>query len=119
MINVTGGTDLGLLEVSEATDIIRQKCDPDAMIIFGAATREDFGDEIVITVVATGLQDNSDDLFTPQLRTPKYNEIPRVTESQNVENIKPAEETFSNSFDDAATASDDDMVIPTFLRRKK
>ncbi len=126
LINVTGGTDLGLLEVSEATDIIRQKCDPDAMIIFGAATREDFGDEIVITVVATGLQDNSDDLFTPQLRrnnptpvTPKYNEIPRVTESQNVENIKPAEETFSNSFDDAATASDDDMVIPTFLRRKK
>ena len=126
LINVTGGKDLGLLEVSEATDIIRQKCDPDAMIIFGAATREDFGDEIVITVVATGLQDNSDDLFTPQLRrnnptpvTPKYNEIPRVTESQNVENIKPAEETFSNSFDDAATASDDDMVIPTFLRRKK
>ena len=124
LINVTGGKDLGLLEVSEATDIIRQKCDPDAMIIFGAATREDFGDEIVITVVATGLQDNADDLFTsPQLRrqaqpvTPKYNEIPRATEQP-----KPApapEKTFTNSFDEPVTAGDDDMVIPTFLRRKK
>ena len=56
------------------------------MIIFGAATREDFGDEIVITVVATGLQDNSDDLFTPQLRrnnptpvTPKYNKMLKIS----------------------------------------
>ncbi len=126
LINVTGGSDLGLLEVSEATDIIRQKCDPDAMIIFGAATRDDFGDEIVITVVATGLQDASDDFFnTPQLRrqpvssTPKYNEIPRVSDTPKVETVTPAEETFANSFDDNVTAGDDDMVIPTFLRRKK
>ena len=123
LINVTGGKDLGLLEVSEATDIIRQKCDPDAMIIFGAATREDFGDEIVITVVATGLQDNADDLFSPQLRrqaqpvAPKYNEIPRATEQPKP---SPApEKTFTNSFDEPVTAGDDDMVIPTFLRRKK
>ena len=124
LINVTGGKDLGLLEVSEATDIIRQKCDPDAMIIFGAATREDFGDEIVITVVATGLQDNADDLFTsPQLRrqaqpvTPKYNEIPRATEQPK--QAPAPEKTFTNSFDEPVTAGDDDMVIPTFLRRKK
>ncbi len=127
LINVTGGKDLGLLEVSEATEIIRQKCDPDAMIIFGAATREDFGDEIVITVVATGLQDSSDDFFnTPQLRrqnvssAPKYNEIPRVNEGQKVvESITTVEDTFANDFDDTVTAGDDDMVIPTFLRRKK
>ena len=124
LINVTGGKDLGLLEVSEATDIIRQKCDPDAMIIFGAATREDFGDEIVITVVATGLQDNADDLFTsPQLRrqaqpvTPKYNEIPRANEQTKT--ARAQEKTFTNSFDEPVTDGDDDMVIPTFLRRKK
>ncbi len=125
LINVTGGTDLGLLEVSEATDIIRQKCDPDAMIIFGAATRDDFGDEVVITVVATGLQDTEDDIFTPQLRrqsnsliTPKYNEIPRVAEQPKVEKA-PAEENFANDFDDTVTSGDEDMVIPTFLRKKK
>lgn len=126
LINVTGGNDLGLLEVSEATDIIRQKCDPDAMIIFGAATREDFGDEIVITVVATGLQDTADDFFnTPQLRRQslnnqvRYNEIPRVNETQKVEPSPAVEETFTDNFDDTVTAGDDDMVIPTFLRRKK
>lgn len=128
LINVTGGTDLGLLEVSEATEIIRQKCDPDAMIIFGAATREDFGDEIVITVVATGLQDGSEDIFnTPQLRRStvaqnqtKYNEIPRVTENEPKPEVAATEKpSFNNGFEENSTASDDDMVIPTFLRRKK
>lgn len=128
LINVTGGKDLGLLEVSEATEIIRQKCDPEAMIIFGADTRDDFGDEIVITVVATGLSDSSDELFnTPMRRStnvgqiiPKYNEIPRATEQPKPEPA-PArqDEGFSNSFDENVTAGDDDMVIPTFLRRKK
>ncbi|WAW15602.1 cell division protein FtsZ [Peptostreptococcus equinus] len=129
LINVTGGTDLGLLEVSEATEIIRQKCDPDAMIIFGAATREDFGDEIVITVVATGLQDGSEDIFnTPQLRRStvsqsqvKYNEIPRATEQEVKPEPAPVQEkqNFTSNFEESSTASDDDMVIPTFLRRKK
>ena len=128
LINVTGGTDLGLLEVSEATEIIKQKCDPDAMIIFGAATKEDFGDDIVITVVATGLQDEEDVIYSTQKRvrttqtpiTPRYNEIPRVKEQpQRVEKTTTVEETFANSFDDTVTAGDDDMVIPTFLRRKK
>lgn len=126
LINVTGGEDLGLLEVSEATEIIRQKCDPDAMIIFGAATKEDFGDDVVITVVATGLQDGNDDLFTPpSIRrqpvqpAPRKNEIPRVKEPQKVEKITTAEESFSNSFNDNATAGDDDMEIPPFLRGKK
>lgn len=127
LINVTGGLDLGLLEVSEATEIIRQKCDPDAMIIFGAATKEDFGDDIVITVVATGLQDDENIVYPSQKRvrttqtpiTPRYNEIPRVKEAQKIEKSTTVEETFVNSFDDTVTAGDDDMVIPTFLRRKK
>lgn len=129
LINVTGGNDLGLLEVSEATEIIRQKCDPDAMIIFGAATREDFGDEIVITVVATGLQDSADDIFnTPPLRrnnastplvTPKYNEIPRTVEPQKSEPTKVVEENYNNLFDDNISVGEDEMVIPPFMRRKK
>lgn len=125
LINVTGGPDLGLLEVSDATEIVRQKCDPDALIIFGAATREDYGDEITITVVATGLHDSGDDIFTPQLRrssiapvTPKYNEVPRV-ENTKVESQPSTEEAFTNKFEENVTVGDDEMVIPTFLRRKK
>lgn len=54
LINVTGGTDLGLLEVSEAAQIIREAADPEANIIFGAVIDEKSKDEVRITVIATG-----------------------------------------------------------------
>ncbi len=54
LINVTGGTDLGLLEVSEAAQIIRDAADPEANIIFGAVIDEKIHDEVRITVIATG-----------------------------------------------------------------
>lgn len=54
LINVTGGTDLGLLEVSEAAQIIREAADPEANIIFGAVIDEKGRDEVRITVIATG-----------------------------------------------------------------
>jgi cell division protein FtsZ len=54
IINVTGGTDMGLLEVSEAAQIVREAADPDANIIFGAVVDEKSRDEIRITVIATG-----------------------------------------------------------------
>lgn len=56
LINVTGGTDLGLLEVSEAAQIVREAADPDANIIFGAVIDEKAADEIRITVIATGFE---------------------------------------------------------------
>lgn len=54
LINVRGGPDLGIHEVREAADIIRRTADPEANIIFGAAIEPDMGDEIQITVIATG-----------------------------------------------------------------
>ncbi|MDR7422494.1 MAG: cell division protein FtsZ [Armatimonadota bacterium] len=54
LINVTGGTDLGLLEVSEAAQIVREAADAEANIIFGAVIDEKTRDEIRITVIATG-----------------------------------------------------------------
>lgn len=54
LINVRGGPDLGIHEVKEAADIIRRTADSDANIIFGAAIEPDMGDEIQITVIATG-----------------------------------------------------------------
>jgi cell division protein FtsZ len=56
LINVTGGTDLGLLEVSEAAQIVRDAADPDANIIFGAVIDEKARDEVRITVIATGFE---------------------------------------------------------------
>ena len=54
LLNITGGEDLGLFEVNEAADLIRQAVDQDANIIFGAGIDESLKDEIKITVIATG-----------------------------------------------------------------
>ncbi len=53
LINITGSEDLGMLELNEASDFIRQSVDPDANIIFGAGIDESLGDSIKITVIAT------------------------------------------------------------------
>ena len=53
LINITGGEDLGMLELNEAADYIRQAVDPEANIILGAGIDESLGDTIKITVIAT------------------------------------------------------------------
>ena len=54
LLNITGGANLGLLEVNEAAELISSVADPEANIIFGAVIDESLQDEIRITVIATG-----------------------------------------------------------------
>jgi cell division protein FtsZ len=54
LINITGGPDLSLHEVNEAATLIQEEADEDANIIFGAVIDESMGDEVRITVIATG-----------------------------------------------------------------
>jgi cell division protein FtsZ len=54
LINVTGGLDLGLMEVSEAAQIVKEAADPEANIIFGAVIDDKTDGEVRITVIATG-----------------------------------------------------------------
>ena len=54
LFNVTGGPSLSLFEVDEAAEIIKQTADPEANIIFGTVIDERMGDEVSITVIATG-----------------------------------------------------------------
>ena len=54
LMNITGGSDLSLLEVNEAAGIIAENADPEANIIFGADIDESMGDTLRITVIATG-----------------------------------------------------------------
>src|SRR5438876_57206 len=56
LINITGGPDLTLFEVNAASSIIRESADEDANIIFGAVIDENLGDEMRITVIATGFE---------------------------------------------------------------
>ena len=56
IINITGGEDLGLHEVNTAAELVQRSVDPEANIIFGVVTDESLGDEIQITVIATGFE---------------------------------------------------------------
>jgi cell division protein FtsZ len=56
LLNVTGGLDLGLLEVNEAAQVVAKAADPDANIIFGAVIDERIDGEVRITVIATGFE---------------------------------------------------------------
>jgi len=57
LINITGGPSLSLHEVNEAATLIQEEADEDANIIFGAVIDEALGEEVRVTVIATGVPD--------------------------------------------------------------
>lgn len=66
LINFSGDSDLGLLETEEAAELIRESLDPEAEIIFGTTINEDLTDQVVVTVIATGLEDEEAPIPQPQ-----------------------------------------------------
>jgi cell division protein FtsZ len=54
LLNITGGPDIGLFEVNEAAEVVTSAADQNANIIFGAVIDEAMGDEVRVTVIATG-----------------------------------------------------------------
>ena len=67
IVNVTGGIDLGLSEVSTAVVYIKEFLDPEANIIFGTIVDERIHDAVMVTVIATGIEENAEE------RVIKYN----------------------------------------------
>lgn len=57
LFTVTGGSDVGILEINEAAKVITSSADPDARVIFGTTVDESLGDEVIVTVVAAGFSD--------------------------------------------------------------
>ena len=56
LIKVTGGEDISIVDINEAANLVMEAADPDANIIFGAGIDETMGDEVRITVIATGFE---------------------------------------------------------------
>src|SRR5947209_8734474 len=54
LLNITGGSDIGLFEVNEAAEVVTSAADQNANVIFGAVIDESLGDEVRVTVIATG-----------------------------------------------------------------
>ncbi|MDD4187814.1 MAG: cell division protein FtsZ [Bacilli bacterium] len=67
IINVTGGTNLTLFEAEDAAEVVRQSANTDINIIFGAVINENLNEEVIVTVIATGFED--DDHVDFNLRT--------------------------------------------------
>lgn len=121
LLNITGGSNLGLFEINEASTLVQESCDPEANIIFGASIREDLGDEISITVIATGFESN-------QLQDMRINDtiskfttkpVETVVEKKEVEPIKEVVAAKEEPKKVSLTEEEDDMIIPTFLRRRR
>ncbi len=64
IINVTGGTNLTLFEVEEAAEVIRQSANTDINTIFGAVINENLNDELIVTVIATGFEEDPQSLHS-------------------------------------------------------
>ncbi len=103
LINVTGGRDLGLLEINEAAELVQKSVDPEANIIFGAVIDENMVDEIVITVIATGFGKN----FNTDM---KLDNIVGDAIKAAVNN---------NSKNSSSSEYKVDWDVPPFLRRNK
>jgi cell division protein FtsZ len=67
IINVTGGPDLTLWEVNEASTLVTEAAHEDAEVIFGAVINPDMSDEIRVTVIATGFQQQPDAVVADQI----------------------------------------------------
>ncbi len=105
IINVTGGEDLGLQEVNTAAELVQRNVDPEANIIFGTVIDENMKDEIQITVIATGFEDqNENNNVNKRLDN-------MVSKSWDKKINPPSSQDFSSS--------SNDLDIPSFLRKNK
>lgn len=123
LLNITGGSNLGLLEINEASTIVQESCDPEANIIFGASIREDLAEEIRITVIATGFDEakNMEPELIERVKTvtkPTINTTP-VSNTKPVEVEVKEEVAVTREETRRSSILDDDMEIPTFLRRRR
>jgi len=100
LLNVTGGSDIGLFEVNEAAQVVTSAADQNANVIFGAVIDESLKDEVRVTVIATG--------FGPaKVRRRRRAEEPADESRREQEGQQPAERF---------EVGDDILEVPSFLR---
>ena len=121
LINVTGGRDLGLLEINEAAELVQKSVDPEANIIFGAVIDENLKDEIVITVIATGFNKSQayTDFNNMQLDTVVNDVLNQNSIKNNSTSTVPSRNDYLSSNNDYKNDYKIDLDIPPFLRRNK
>ena len=103
LLNITAGPDLGIFEVNTAAELVQKNIDPDANLIFGAVIDEKMGDEMSVTVIATGF--DKDRVPLSALAVDKVIDRTMFEKAPVAENNR--------------ITPQNDIEIPTFLRKNK
>jgi cell division protein FtsZ len=121
LFNVTGGENLSLYEVNQAAAIIRETAHPDANIIFGAVIDESMGDEIRITVIATGFEREQQSRrmeVKRQLTRRPNREESQQQRSTETKSAPPEQTPRRESEPTQSRFAPNDIDIPAFLRKR-
>ena len=124
LFNITGGPTMTLFEVNQAAALIRETSHPDVNMIFGAVIDPNMGDDVRITVIATGFERTGVPrrAFTPTTRTvenTRSNSIPVARQQEMVSVSAPVQSQQSSNEFRPTTLNTDDLDIPTFLRNRR
>jgi cell division protein FtsZ len=133
LFNVAGPADLRLGEVRQAADEIREHADDDANIIFGASFDESLGEDVLVTLIATGLNGHARkpvppvrveapvaELPAPIAQAPPPPKRPRrpVTEAMTANDVFAVMGDPNEAGRPTVAVDDDDLEVPSFLRRR-
>ena len=121
LFNVTGGPSMTLFEVNQAAAIIRETAHPDVNLIFGAVIDPNMGDEMRITVIATGFERQG--LARPVMKMSKQTQVSgRSAQQEQPAHPQQGQQPAHGERKDAEFAprvyNSDDLDIPAFLRRR-
>jgi cell division protein FtsZ len=115
LMNITGGTNLSLYEVQEAADIVASASDQEVNMIFGSVINENLKDEIVVTVIATGF---NEEVAQPKQTRPAFGG-PVKSGLNNIKREPKREESPQEPIRQSSTQQPEDTLdIPTFLRNR-
>jgi cell division protein FtsZ len=128
LFNVTGGSDLTLFEVNQAAAIIKETAHPDVNLIFGAVIDPNMGDEVRVTVIATGFERTGMPRRITEQAPKSRSEMRPPTQSQIAsreardrglnDQLEPVSSKPLESFQ-PRTFNTEDLDIPTFLRNRQ
>lgn len=113
LINITGGPNLGIHEINQASEVVSDAADPDAEIIFGTAINPEMEDEIKVTVIATGFHKEDKPAKSAAAKRP----VPIPTD--RMKQMKVATQPSGSGSGSGSQSQGDDLDIPSFLRRRR
>jgi cell division protein FtsZ len=118
LFNVTGGPDLTLFEVNQAAAIIKETAHPDVNLIFGAVIDQNMGDDVRVTVIATGFERSGIAVrrAAETQKNPLRTELPAMRMEEAPREEQPIEVTKTDFA--PRTFNTEDLDIPTFLRNR-